>query len=241
MLDVGFAQSSQFLLAVYPHHGIVGGFEQRVAPLLLQFGDAEVDGLHALLLVVGQQRTLAHELLVGFFQEFLVLALKRVFIVFINLTDALEERHVEGNLVLQFGQHRHHFLLNLAELRCFVCFGQGKEHAAHAVEQSSALLVGQDGVLESGRIGIVHDFGNVVAVLLDGCLEGRQIVSGLDLAEVGCSVRQRALLQQGVLLRCLLATADSRSQCCSNRNGHDDVLYFHKFDSYLMISFVSIL
>ncbi len=62
--DVCLAQSGQFVAALHPHDGIVGGSLQLVAPLLLQVADAQVDGLHALHLVLGQQGAAAHEVLV---------------------------------------------------------------------------------------------------------------------------------------------------------------------------------
>ena len=95
LLHVGSTQSREFLLAIHPHHGFVGSFGQQVAPLLLQVGDAQVDCLHALFLIVRQQSTLAHKLLVSLLQEFLVLALERVMLSVIHLSDAFEERHVE--------------------------------------------------------------------------------------------------------------------------------------------------
>ena len=57
LCDVGIAQSCQLFLAVHPHHRVVGGAGQQVAPLLLQVGDAHVDFFHACHLFVGQERT----------------------------------------------------------------------------------------------------------------------------------------------------------------------------------------
>ena len=160
----------------------------------MQVGDAQVDSLHALFLIVGQQSTLAHKLLVSLLQEFLVLALKRVMLTVIHLSDAFEERHVERDFVFQLRQHRQHLLLNLAQFGSLVSFGQCKEHTTHTVEQASTLLVSNDGVLEGGRIRTIDDFGNLVAALLNGLLEGRQVVRGLNLTEIRCSVGQRAFL-----------------------------------------------
>ena len=123
LLDVGIAEAGELLLAVHPHHGIVGGLQYLVAPLLLQVGDAQVDGLHALLLLGGQQRSLAHELLVGLLQKLLVLALERLMLAVVDLADALEERIVERNLVLQLSQHRFHLLLNLGKFWRLVGLG----------------------------------------------------------------------------------------------------------------------
>ncbi len=98
---------------------------------------------------------------------------------------ALEERLVEGYLIRQLGQHGHHLLFYLTQLVGLVGLGQGEEHAADAVQLLAALLQGDDGVLEGGRVGALHYLLDFLAVLLDSLLEGRQVVGRLDLAEVG--------------------------------------------------------
>ena len=197
--DVGIAQTSQLALVVDPHNGFVGGFGQYVAPLLLKLGQPQVDGLHALHLLVAEQCTLAHELLVCFLQQLLLLALKRVVLGVVDLTDALEEGFVEQDFVLEVGQHGLHLLLDVADLRRLVGIDKCEEHTRHLVEQSAALLVGQNGVLEGGRLLVLHNLPDVLASLPDGFLEGGQIVRILDLAEVGSVEGQLAVLQQRVL------------------------------------------
>ena len=67
------------------------------------------------------------------------------------------------------------------------------------VEQTGTLLVGHNGVLERGLVGIIGDGLDVVAGLLEGNLEGRQIIGGLDLAEVGGAEGYLTFNQQGIL------------------------------------------
>ena len=194
LLYVGFVQTGELLLAVHPDHGVVGSFEQQVAPLLLQISDAKVNGLHTLLLIAGQQRSLAHKLLVGLLQQFLFLALKCFVIAIVNLTNTLEKRHVERDFVFQLCQHRHHRLFYLGNLWRFLCLGQGKEHTTHMVDHATTLFVSKNGVFKCGRIGIVDYRRNFLTLLLNGTLEGRQIVAGLNLTEIGCSIRQFTFL-----------------------------------------------
>ena len=113
----------------------------------------------------------------------------------VNLLNTFEEWLVEGNLVLKVGQHGLYLLLYLANLRCLVGLGQGEEHTTDAVEQSSAFLVGQDGILESSRVCIIYDSLDVVACLLDSELKSRQIVFCLNLGEVRGTKGECALLQ----------------------------------------------
>ena len=116
----------------------------------------------------------------------------------IDLTDALKQRLVERNLVLEVGQHGLHLLLYLANLIGLVGLNDGKEHTADTVERLATLLEGKDGVVEGRRILVFYDSCDFVALLLDSRLEGRQIVRDLNLTEVGGSKRQGALLQQRI-------------------------------------------
>ena len=202
---IGVTQACQLFLLVNPHHCVVGGVLQLVAPLLLQVADAQVDGFHAFHLVGRQQGTLADEALIDFLQQLLVLARQLVVLLVVDLSDALEECLVERNLVLQIGQHRLHLLLYLANLRRLVGIHQGEECATDMIEQLTAVLEGQDGILESRRVGAVHNFLDIVALVLDSGLEGWQIVSGLNLTEIGSAKGQRTLSQQRILLSVLLA------------------------------------
>ena len=131
--------------------------------------------------------------------------LQRVVLPVVHLSYAFEELCVERDLVLEVGEHGLHLLLDLSYLGRLVGLNDGEEHAADAVEQPSALLVGQDGVLERSRVGAGHDLTDVVARLPDGLLEGRHVVGGLNLAEVGRAEGQVALGEQRVVVLRLLA------------------------------------
>ena len=148
--QIGLAETCQVLFLVDPDHSIVGGSLQGIAPLLLQIGNAEVDLLHTSHLVLRQQRALANEVLVSLLQELLILTLQRVVLTVVDLFDTLKELGVERDLVVEFGQQRHHLLLNLTDFLSLVGFGKRKEHTAHTVEQTSTLLEGDNGVLERG-------------------------------------------------------------------------------------------
>ena len=74
------------------------------------------------------------------------------------------------------------------------------------VEQTVTLLKGEDGVLERGRVRALHDGLDILAILSDGSLKGRQIVGVLNLIEVGGTKGQLALHEQRVLMLSLLAS-----------------------------------
>ena len=113
----------------------------------------------------------------------------------IDLTDALEKLFVEHDLVLEVGEFGLHLLLYFANLGCLVGIDEGKERATDALEQASALLKGQNGVLERGRVLAVNNLLDVVTLLLHGRLEGRHVVGILNLAEVGGTEGHRAISQ----------------------------------------------
>ena len=87
LCNVGVAESGKLLLAVNPHHSVVGGFGQNVAPLLLKLGDARVDLLHAVHVVGREQGARAHKALVNLLGKALVLALKLGVLVVVDVLD----------------------------------------------------------------------------------------------------------------------------------------------------------
>ena len=224
--DVGLAEPCQLVGCLHPHHGVVGGIGQVVAPLLLQVGDASVYGFHAFHLVLGQECSPAHEILVNFLQEFLVFTGECIVLTVIDLTDSLEEGLVEGDLVLEIGEQRLHLFLYFSDFGCLVCLYQCEEDATDAVEETSAVLEGQDGVLEGGAVGVVGNLLDALALLLHGSLEGRQVVGGLDLAEVRCAERQLALRQQGILAPGLLAGDEGHRHGRCDTEGHKCLIHF---------------
>ena len=226
MGDVGLAEPCQLVGCLHPRHGVVGGIGQVVAPLLLQVGDASVYGFHAFHLVLGQECSPAHEILVNFLQEFLVFTGECIVLTVIDLTDALEEGLVEGDFVLEIGEQGLHLFLYFSDFGCLVCLYQCEEDATDAVEETSAVLEGQDGVLEGGAVGVVGNLLDALALLLHGSLEGRQVVGGLDLAEVRCAERQLALRQQGILAPGLLAGDEGHRHGRCDTEGHKCLIHF---------------
>ena len=182
--NVSIAQACQVFLLIDPNHSVVGSSLQLVAPLLLQVGDAQVDFLHTLHLILRQQRALANEILVDFLEQFLVFALQRVVLFVIDLTDTLKERLVERDFILQVGQHGLDLLLYLANLRSLVGIHQREERASDTVEQLATILERQDGVLERSRVRTIHNLLDILTLILDSGLEGREIIGRLNLAEI---------------------------------------------------------
>ena len=123
----------------------------------------------------------------------------------VNLLDALEEGLVEGYLIFKVGEQRLYGFLYLANLVRLVGFRQGEEHATHAVEQTTTILVGEDGILKCCRIFVLGDLLDGFTLLLHRFQEGRHIVRHLNLAEVWGSKRQFTLHLQRILALCLFA------------------------------------
>ena len=96
--------------------------------MLLQVADAQVNLLHTSHLVVRQQGTLAHEILVDFLQQFPVFARQRIVLFVIYLLDALEQRLIKCDFILEVSQQGLYLLLNLADFVRLVSLSQCKEH-----------------------------------------------------------------------------------------------------------------
>ena len=203
--NVGFTQSSQLLTRGNPNHGVVGRCGKHVAPLLLKLGNAHVDLLHAFHLLAGKQGARTDKAFVDFFQKLLVFALQLGIIMVVDVLDALEELLVERDFVLQVGQHGCHLLLRFGYDWRLVGAGEPVEDARDAFEQHTALLESQHRVLERRFLLISNYAPYVGALFLNSFLDGRQIVSGKNLVEVGCAEGQGALFEQGVHA-CLFGT-----------------------------------
>ena len=179
---------------------MVGRLGKEVAPLLLQLRDAGVDLLHARHFLGGKECARAHETLVDFLRQALVLTLELRIFVIVNELDALEELLVEGYLVLKTREQRHHLVLGFGQHGSLVGIGKAEEDAANAVEQDTTLLESENGILESRLLLVVDDLLNVVALDLDGCLDGRKVIALLDATEIGRTEGQITLHQKRVLL-----------------------------------------
>ena len=195
LCDVGLRESGQLLLRVDPHDSVVGGGRQQVAPLLLQVGDAHVDVFHAAHLLFREQGSGTHEALVDFFRQLAVFPFQRAQLVVVDILHAREQFFIKHQLVLQGCQQGHSLLLCFGYLGGLVGTRQGEEDVRDPSEQGSALVVGQDGVLERRPLLVVDDVGHLRALQVDSSFDGRNVVAGADLAEVGSPEGQRALHQ----------------------------------------------
>ena len=77
--------------------------------------------------------------------------------------------------------------------------GKTEEYIGNTLQQHSAVLVGEDGVLESRFLLVADDFLDVGTLVLDGSFDGRKVVTLLNLAGIRSSERKAALLQERIL------------------------------------------
>ena len=246
--DVGIAQTVELLLAVDPYHSVVGRLGQEVAPLLLEVGDTRVNLLHALHLVGREHGARTHKAFIYHLGESLVFAGKALVLVVVYILDALEELLVERYLVVQVGEQGSHLLLGVGDDGRLVGTAESEEHIADILEQHTAVLVGEDGVGE-GRFGlVVHYLLDVLTLLLDRRLDGRQVVGLLDACEVGRSKGQSALLEQRVLSTGLVAVVTACTtgvlgicgdrhlqQSCCQSDGNKSLVDFHIDDCLSLV------
>ena len=189
LLNICLTESGQVFFLVYPYDSIVGSRCQHVAPLCLQLRDTQVDLLHTCHLIVGEQSTLTNELLISFFEEFLVFTLKTLKLLVIYHFDAFKQRFVEHDVIFQFCQHGLYLLLDLTDLRCLVGTNQGEEDVAYTIKCLSAFLKCQDRILKGCRIGVVDNAVDLSTFLLNAFFKSREVIRCLDLTEIGHPIR----------------------------------------------------
>ena len=85
--------------------------------------------------------------------------------------------------------------------------GETEEDVSHLFEQRTALLIGEDGVLEVRLLLVVYNLLDVGTLLPDSRFDGWQVVALLNLAEVRSTEWKTALCLKRIL------TVTARSLC----------------------------
>ena len=80
-----------------------------------------------------------------------------------------------------------------------MCAGKTEEHIGNTIQQHTAVLVSEDGVLEGRLLLVADNLLDIGTLFLDTCFEGREIVALLNLAEIRGTERKAALYQERVL------------------------------------------
>ena len=207
--EVGFILDDELVASVF--------LQQIVAELQAQSRELFVDFAQFLLLVGGQGGAVAHKVLFVLLDHANLLVVEAHFVaVLIDIVDALEEFRVHHNAVAVFGKQRQHCFGDFHHLVVGEAFVEVEEHVANAVQGLARLVEGQDGVLESGRLGIADDGFHFGQLFFHTRLKSRQIVLVLDLVErrhlEGCGVfREERIFRLGLCLR--LVFRGARGQC----------------------------
>ena len=80
-----------------------------------------------------------------------------------------------------------------------MCAGKTEEYIGNTVQQHTAVLISEDGVLEGWLLFVADNLLDIGTLLLDTCFEGREIVALLNLAEIWSAEREAALYQERIL------------------------------------------
>ena len=80
-----------------------------------------------------------------------------------------------------------------------MCAGKTEEYIGNTIQQHTAVLVSEDGVLEGWLLLVADNLLDIGTLFLDTCFEGREIVALLNLAEIRGTERKAALYQERVL------------------------------------------
>ena len=77
--------------------------------------------------------------------------------------------------------------------------GKTEEYVGNTIQQHTAVLISEDGVLEGRLLLVAYNLLDVGTLILDGCFESRKIITLLNLAEIWSSEWETALLQEWIL------------------------------------------
>ena len=159
----------------------VGGLEHVLCEAHGEGGYLLVELAEAFLLVGGGVGAAADEALVGLFEEAHLLGVEvEALSLVVDGLDAGEELGVEGYVVAVGGEERRHLLLDGLHLLAVLTLGEVEEDGADLFQQLSAVFVSEDGVLEGGGLGVVHDGLDFGFLAVHAFGEGRHVVFGLD-------------------------------------------------------------
>ena len=96
--------------------------------------------------------------------------------------------------------------------------GEVEEDGTDFVEELTAVLEGEDGVLEGGLFWIVYDGVDFGFLSFDAFAECWHVVFGFDAAEVGDFIRSAPFGKEGIVVHGFLFFTAGKQQggCCGN-------------------------
>ena len=80
-----------------------------------------------------------------------------------------------------------------------MCTGKTEEYIGNTIQQHTAVLVSEDGVLEGWLLLVADNLLDIGTLFLDASFEGWEVVALLNLAEIWSAERKTALYQERVL------------------------------------------
>jgi hypothetical protein len=172
---------------------------------------AELDAQHRqlgvhlaeLILLVGRQAGAAADKPAVRVLDHLLLLGREVGLVagLVDNLDPLEQLRVHAHVVAQGRQERRHLAVDRLELRVRLGRLQAAEHALHARQQLARVVHRLERVGEGRRLGVVRDRLDLLPLLRDALLDGRQEVLGLDVLERRHLERCRPSFEKRVAFR----------------------------------------
>ena len=233
--DEVLGQSGQVFLLVNDQAEGVGLLEHVLSEGELEHGDAAVQLAQLGLTGRVEVGTAAHEVLVGLFQELLLLLVQLFLVlVLIDLLDALEQGGVQADVVAVLGEQGREFLAERLQLVVGVGAVESVEDHADLGKQGAALVQGSHGVLEGGGVGIGDDVLNLGHLLFHSGHEGGFVMLGLDALEGGHTEGGLIFGEEGVALGTILVgrcgTGGKRRHCTGCKQNT-----FHKCIYYIML------
>ena len=181
--DIG-RDSGEVGLVVNHNLKSVVGRQQVLVELDVEVRQTAVHLLEGFLVGVVEQGAVAHKVLVGLLEgAYLVVSQPERVLAVIEILHAVEQAGVHHHLVRESAVARQQFLRHLLQFCSGISFGERHEHRHHAFKRGRHIVESQNGVGESGCLGVVHNRVDRCVGLGDAGIECRLVVGDLNLLE----------------------------------------------------------
>ena len=187
-------KTGQIFLAIDDDRGCVLFLQNILFELGLQSCQLGIDFLELFLVLIGELRARAHEILVVTFEqigrfrieaELIALLIKRL--------DSREQLRIQKDLVMVRGKLRRHFFIDLLPRRICIAGVEVRKRALGAIEQSPGALKGDDRVVERWFLRIVRDRLDFLQLLTHSSFDRGDEMLVLNLVEGRVLIWQDAL------------------------------------------------
>ncbi|OAV63970.1 hypothetical protein Barb4_04549 [Bacteroidales bacterium Barb4] len=195
-------KSGEVFLLVRQQSEVVGFFQHVLPESELKHGYFAVQFTQHGLLVLRQVGTSAHEVLVGFFQQFGLFLVQTQFVLLVVQGFYTGKQDgVEADVVAVLGEQGRHFAAQGFHFRTCAGTVLSAENGAHLRQQLAAPVQRRNRILKRRLFRIVANSLNLLYLLFHSLQKGRLVMFNLDFLKRRNTVRGGVLRQERVRFR----------------------------------------